>query len=52
MEAKGASEVSLNCYQSTRRYNPENSQLHIRRHENLKAHFIQVRSDQYGNYLS
>jgi hypothetical protein len=36
MEAAITSETSLNFYQTTRRYNPEDSHLHTRRRENLK----------------
>jgi hypothetical protein len=35
MEAKSTSETSVNFYQITRRNNPEDSHLHIRRRENL-----------------
>jgi hypothetical protein len=38
MEAASTSETSVNFYQTTRRINPEDSPLHIRRHENLKSH--------------
>jgi hypothetical protein len=31
------SETSVNVYQTTRRYNPEDSHLHTRRRENLKS---------------
>jgi hypothetical protein len=31
------SETSVNIYQTTRRYNPEDSHLHARRRENLKS---------------
>jgi hypothetical protein len=37
MEAARTSETSLNFYQTTRRYNPEDSHLHTRRRENLKS---------------
>jgi hypothetical protein len=36
MEAASTSETSVNFYQTTRRYNPEDSDLHTRRRENLK----------------
>jgi DNA polymerase III delta prime subunit len=35
MEAESTSETSENVYQTTRRYNPEDSRLHTRRRENL-----------------
>jgi hypothetical protein len=38
MEEAGTSEASVNFYQTTRRKNPEDSHLHIRRRENLKSH--------------
>jgi hypothetical protein len=36
MEAASTSETSVNLYQTTRRNSPEDSHLHIRRHDNLK----------------
>jgi hypothetical protein len=40
MEAARSSEMLVNFYQTTRRYNPEDSHLHLhtRRRENLKSH--------------
>jgi hypothetical protein len=38
MEAASTSETFVNFYQTTRRYNPEDSHLHIRRRENLRSH--------------
>jgi hypothetical protein len=38
MEAASTSETSVNLCQTTRRYNPEDSHIHTRRRENLKAH--------------
>jgi hypothetical protein len=38
MEAAGTSETSINFYQTTRRYNPEDSHLRTHRHENLKSY--------------
>jgi hypothetical protein len=35
-ETASTSEMSVNFYQTTRRYNPEDSHLHIPRRENLK----------------
>jgi hypothetical protein len=40
MEAASASETSVNVYQTTRRYNPEDSHLHTRRRENLKSSYV------------
>jgi hypothetical protein len=40
MEAANTSETSVNFYQTTRRSNPDNSNLHIRRSENLKSHLV------------
>jgi hypothetical protein len=37
-EAASTSETSINFYQTTRRYNPEDSHLHTRRRENLKSY--------------
>jgi hypothetical protein len=38
MEAARTSETLVNFYQTTRRYNPEDSNLHTRRRENLKSY--------------
>jgi hypothetical protein len=38
MEAASTSETSVNFYQTTQRYNPEDSHLHTRRRENLKSY--------------
>jgi hypothetical protein len=59
MEATGSSETSAYFYQTTRRYNPEDSHLHTRRRENLKSyqmspifHFIHLVLNQCsGNKL-
>jgi hypothetical protein len=40
MEAASTSETSVNFYQTTGRYDPEDSYLHTRRRENLKCHFF------------
>jgi hypothetical protein len=40
MEAESTSETSVIIYQTTRRYNPEDSHLHTRRSENLKSYLI------------
>jgi hypothetical protein len=37
MEAARTSETLVNFYQTTRRYNPEDSNLHTHRRENLKV---------------
>jgi hypothetical protein len=36
METASTSETSANFYQTTRRYNPEDSHFHTHRHENLR----------------
>jgi Arc/MetJ family transcription regulator len=38
MDAASTSETSVNIDLTTRRYIPEDSELHTRRHENLKSH--------------
>jgi hypothetical protein len=38
MEAVSTSETLVNFYQTIRHNVPEDSHLHIRRHENLKSH--------------
>jgi hypothetical protein len=40
MEAASISETLVNFYQTTRRNNPEDSHLHIRRRENLKSYRV------------
>jgi hypothetical protein len=40
MEAARTSETLVNFYQTTRRYNPEDSHLHTHRCENLKSYFV------------
>jgi hypothetical protein len=40
MEAARTSETLVNFYQTTRRYNPEDSHLRTHRRENLKSYFI------------
>jgi hypothetical protein len=40
MEAARTSETLVNFYQTTRRYNPEDSHLRTHRHENLKSYEI------------
>jgi formate hydrogenlyase subunit 3/multisubunit Na+/H+ antiporter MnhD subunit len=39
MEAARTSETLVNFYQTTRRYNPEDSHLHTHRRENLKSYY-------------
>jgi hypothetical protein len=39
MEAARTSEMLVDFYQTTRRYNPEHSHLRTHRHENLKSYF-------------
>jgi hypothetical protein len=38
MEAASTSETLVNFYQTTWRYNPEDSHLHTHHHENLKSY--------------
>jgi hypothetical protein len=38
MEAARSSETSVNFYQTTRRYNPEDNHLRTNRRENLKSY--------------
>jgi hypothetical protein len=38
VETASTSETLLNIYQTTRRYNPEDSHLRTRRRENLKSY--------------
>jgi hypothetical protein len=40
MEAARTSETLVNLYQTTRCYNPEDSNLHTHRRENLKSYLI------------
>jgi hypothetical protein len=40
MEAASTSETSVNFYQTALRNNPENSNLHTRRRENLRSHIL------------
>jgi hypothetical protein len=40
MEAARTSETLVNCYQTTRRYNPEDSHLHTHRRDNLKSYLV------------
>jgi hypothetical protein len=42
MEAARTSETLLNFYQTTRRYNPEDSHLRTHRRENLKSYITLV----------
>jgi hypothetical protein len=42
MEAARTSETSVNFYQTTRCYNPEDSHLHTHRRENLKSYKIEM----------
>jgi hypothetical protein len=41
MEAARTSETLVNFYQTTRCYNPEDSNLHTHRRENLKSYEMQ-----------
>jgi hypothetical protein len=38
MEAASTCETSVNFYQTTQQYNPEDGHLHTRRRENLKSY--------------
>jgi hypothetical protein len=40
LEAASTSETSVNFYETTRRYIPEDSHIPTRRHENLKFHLL------------
>jgi hypothetical protein len=40
MEAARTSEMLANFYQTTRRYNPEDSHLRTHRRENLKSYLL------------
>jgi hypothetical protein len=40
METARTSETLVNFYQTTRRYNPEDSNLHTHRRENLKSYLL------------
>jgi hypothetical protein len=40
MEAANTSETSVNFHQTTRRYNPEDSHIHVRRRKNLKSQTV------------
>jgi hypothetical protein len=42
MEAANTSETSVNFYQTTRRYNPQDSHLHSHSCENLKSHCLHI----------
>jgi hypothetical protein len=42
-EAASSSETSVNVYQTTRRYNPEDNHLHTRRRKNLKSYWGKLR---------
>jgi hypothetical protein len=48
MEAARTSETLVNFYQTTRRYNPEDSNLHTHRRENLKSYMCL--SVSYGEF--
>jgi hypothetical protein len=40
MEAVQTSETSVNSYQSTRRYNPQDNHLHSQRREDVKSTYF------------
>jgi hypothetical protein len=45
MEAARTSETLVNFYQTTRCYNPEDSNLHTHRRENLKSYRVNIKSE-------
>jgi hypothetical protein len=48
MEAARTSEMLLNFYQTTRRYNPEDSHLRTHRREILKSYFLNIIKTSFG----
>jgi hypothetical protein len=44
MEAARTSETLVKCYQTIRRYNPEDGHLRTHRRENLKSNFNDIHS--------
>jgi hypothetical protein len=50
MEAASTSETLVNFYQTTRRYNPEDSHLSTQRRENLRSYLVRT-LHKTGNYL-
>jgi hypothetical protein len=52
MEAAGASETSVNFYQTTRRNVPEDSHLRTRCRENLKCHWLYIYSFNGGTWTA
>jgi hypothetical protein len=42
MEAASTSETLVNFFQTTRRYNPEDSHLRTHRRENLKSYLVDI----------
>jgi hypothetical protein len=52
LEAARTSETLVNFYQTTRRYNPEDSHLRTHRRENLKSYFEKSLYEIWGSHES
>jgi hypothetical protein len=50
MEAARTSETLVNFYQTTRCYNPEDSNLHTHRRENLKSYYVYSINERIDDY--
>jgi hypothetical protein len=51
MEAARTSETLVNFYQTTRRYNPEDSHLRSHRRENLKSYLVNYLASHFTDEL-
>jgi hypothetical protein len=51
MEAARTSETLVNVYQTTRRYNPEDSHLRTHRRENLKSYQNEILPEIFNVYF-